>query len=94
MRTPAEKRDGSHFCNYHASIGHSTEECTSLKYFLEVLVQRGQLDEYVGPRRENAPPKPEPRMKNVSPRHVIDMIGRGTPNKEVMHLETSSPTFR
>lgn len=51
MRTPAEKGDRSRFCDYHSSIGHSTEECTSLKYFLERLVKRGQIDEYVTPRK-------------------------------------------
>lgn len=34
-------------------------------------------------------------MKDVRPRHIIDMIvGGETQNKEVMHLKISPPTFR
>lgn len=95
MCTPVKKRDQSHFCDYHASIGNFTEECTSLKNFLERLVKKGQFDEYVGPLRENDLPKPEPRAKDAQLRHVTDMIvGGEIPNREVMHLKTSLPTFR
>lgn len=34
-------------CSYHKDHGHMTENCKTLKQFLESLVRKGQLVEYV-----------------------------------------------
>lgn len=103
MRTPVDKRDRTRFCAYHASIGHNTDECTSLKYFLERLVKRDLLREYVQPQGRNGPPpqgrnRPPPQGRNPRPRHVVDMIIGGesaVPERnEVLQLETSQKAFR
>ena len=43
MRTPADKRDGSRFCQYHERVGHNTDECISLKHFIERMIKKGLL---------------------------------------------------
>ena len=35
-------------CSYHKDHGHRTENCKTLKQFLEGLVAKGHLDEYLG----------------------------------------------
>ncbi|KAK1382820.1 hypothetical protein POM88_020555 [Heracleum sosnowskyi] len=83
MRTPTDKRDRSRFCDYHASIGHNTDECTSLKYFLEKLVSKGVMGSYLHGAGKAPSQPPNPR-----PRRVIDMImgGGDPPPKELQEL--------
>lgn len=78
-RCAPQQRKGSGRVFVITMIGHSIDECTSLKYFLERSVKRGQIDEFVGPRRANDPPKPEPHVRDVRPCHVVDMIIGGGP---------------
>lgn len=73
MRTPAEKRDGSRFCHYHESVGHHTDECISLKHFIERIIKRGLLGEFLCPRK-NTTPTTNQQPKQPTARHVVDMI--------------------
>lgn len=98
MRSPTDKRDKSRFCNYHASIGHTTGECTSLKYFLEKLVKRDLLKKYMHPRERRAPQQPETNNRDLRPQHVVDMIigedRTTTEQRKVFHLEEPGSAFR
>nr|XP_017256340.1 PREDICTED: uncharacterized protein LOC108225896 [Daucus carota subsp. sativus] len=98
MRTPAEKRDQNRFCQYHASVGHHTDQCLSLKYFLESLVKKNLLGDYLQHPRIEAP-APIPHLAlNAPPRHVVDMIvgGDSPPGStmQVLHLSQEAPDYR
>ena len=41
------KRDANQRCSYHKDHGHRTENCKTLKQFLEKLVEQGHLANYV-----------------------------------------------
>lgn len=95
MRTPAEKRDRAWFCNYHANIVHNTDECTSLKYFLERLVKKGLKTRHLPPRGRQSQVPPGIRETNLPPRHVVDtIIGGSVSHKEVMNLEAPRQAFK
>ncbi|XP_014492201.1 uncharacterized protein LOC106754662 [Vigna radiata var. radiata] len=77
-------------CRYHQNMGHTTEDCITLKDKLESLVQAGHLREFVcsggrPPRRNNLdrgkPPPTEQRSRSRNRerplRGVINMISRG-----------------
>ncbi|XP_074347401.1 uncharacterized protein LOC141686255 [Apium graveolens] len=95
MRTPTEKRDRTRLCDYHARIGHNTDECTSLKYFLERLVKRGLLNDYLLPRDRLNPPRLEGAARAAPPRHVVDMIvGGNVTSCEIMQINPPLQAFR
>ncbi|XP_047165734.1 uncharacterized protein LOC124834942 [Vigna umbellata] len=56
--------DGTKHCLYHKNMGHTTEECVTLKDKIEELIRAGQLKQYV---RVDRPPTPAERP---SPRHA------------------------
>ncbi|GKD96495.1 hypothetical protein Tco_1380392, partial [Tanacetum coccineum] len=47
MVTPAEKRRGNKFCDFHNDKGHNTDECMRLKKQIEALVQAGKLSHLI-----------------------------------------------
>lgn len=47
MKSDPSARDPNKFCSYHRQKGHMTEDCVSLKSYLEKLVKEGRLKEYV-----------------------------------------------
>src|SRR5207245_11309912 len=47
MQAPADLRDKSKRCEYHKDHGHHTEDCISLKYFMERLAKGGKLNQYL-----------------------------------------------
>ena len=47
MRGDPNKRDRSKFCRFHNDHGHLTTECIQLKKQIEVLIQKGELAEFV-----------------------------------------------
>ncbi|XP_074332245.1 uncharacterized protein LOC141670127 [Apium graveolens] len=49
MQTPPESRPYKRHCDYHETHGHKTENCLSLKYFIEDQVKKGNLNQYVSP---------------------------------------------
>ncbi|XP_047149929.1 uncharacterized protein LOC124822015 [Vigna umbellata] len=46
--------DGSKHCAYHKNMGHTTEECVTLKDKIEELIRAGKLKKYV---RDKRPPQ-------------------------------------
>lgn len=98
MRTTADKRDRSRYCQYHASVSHHIDQCISLKYFLESLVKRNLLGEYLQPPRRNAHVPALTLALNAPLKHIVDMIVDGLAPpinlQQVLHIEQSAPTFR
>ncbi|XP_021762670.1 uncharacterized protein LOC110727416 [Chenopodium quinoa] len=47
-----QKKGKDHWCGFHESHGHRTEDCLQLKDQIEELVQKGYLKKYVAERRE------------------------------------------
>ncbi|XP_074359720.1 uncharacterized protein LOC141699792 [Apium graveolens] len=47
MQTPPESRPYNRQCDYHETHGHKTENCLSLKYFIEDQVKKGNMNKYL-----------------------------------------------
>lgn len=47
MRGDPADRDSSKFCSFHLEKGHMTEDCRTLKHYLEYLVKKGFLKEFL-----------------------------------------------
>ncbi|XP_017413015.1 uncharacterized protein LOC108324585 [Vigna angularis] len=47
--------DGSKHCAYHKNMGHTTEECVTLKDKIEELIRAGKLKKYIRDDRPQAP---------------------------------------
>ena len=98
MRTPSDKRDQSRYCQYHASVGHHTDQCISLKHFLESLVKKNLMGDYLQhPRIEPAVPAPQLAL-GAPPRHIVNMIAGGDfpmgSLVQVLHVDRAAPAFR
>ncbi|KAL8125255.1 hypothetical protein AgCh_012802 [Apium graveolens] len=70
MQTPPERRPYNRQCDYHETHGHKTENCLSLKYFIEDQVKKGNMNKYLV--RDNNRGEAQKRGKNV----VNVVIGR------------------
>ncbi|XP_017411762.1 uncharacterized protein LOC108323711 [Vigna angularis] len=57
-RPTPKDADGSKHCAYHKNMGHTTEECVTLKDKIEELIRAGKLKKYV---RDERPPHPTER---------------------------------
>ncbi|XP_074352244.1 uncharacterized protein LOC141691402 [Apium graveolens] len=47
MQTPTESRPYNRQCDCHETHGHKSENCLSLKYFIEEQVKKGNLNKYL-----------------------------------------------
>ncbi|XP_074347592.1 uncharacterized protein LOC141686456 [Apium graveolens] len=47
MQTPLESRLYNRQCDYHEAHDHKTENCLSLKYFIEDQVKKGNMNKYL-----------------------------------------------
>ncbi|XP_074336581.1 uncharacterized protein LOC141673738 [Apium graveolens] len=47
MQTPPESRPYNRQCDYHETHSHKTENCLSLKYFIEDQVKKGNMNKYL-----------------------------------------------
>ncbi|XP_074351977.1 uncharacterized protein LOC141691134 [Apium graveolens] len=47
IQTPPESRPYNRQCNYHETHDHKTENCLSLKYFIEDQVKKGNMKKYL-----------------------------------------------
>ncbi|XP_074352616.1 uncharacterized protein LOC141691757 [Apium graveolens] len=47
MQSPLESRPYDRQCDYHETHGHKTENCLSLKYFIEDQVKKGNMNKYL-----------------------------------------------
>ncbi|XP_074351327.1 uncharacterized protein LOC141690421 [Apium graveolens] len=64
MQTPPESRPYNRQCDYHETRGHKTENCLSLKYFIEDQVRKGNMNKYLV-RDSNNRGEAQKRGKNV-----------------------------
>nr|XP_017227831.1 PREDICTED: uncharacterized protein LOC108203420 [Daucus carota subsp. sativus] len=53
MQTPPESRPTNRHCDYHGTHGHKTENCISLKYFIEEQISKGSMGQYVARNTAN-----------------------------------------
>jgi len=65
-KKPSPDADGSKHCQYHRTIGHTTEECHTLRDKIEELIRQGHLKKYVRQDRPQRSP-----MRNQSPRRRV-----------------------
>ncbi|GJS42522.1 reverse transcriptase domain-containing protein [Tanacetum coccineum] len=49
MVTPAEKRDPNKYCEFHADMGHNTDECMQLRKQIDEMIKSGEEDGTEGP---------------------------------------------
>jgi len=61
-KPPPPDADGSKHCQYHRTIGHTTEECHMLRDKIEELIRQGHLKKYIQQDRPQQSP-----MRNRSP---------------------------
>jgi len=61
-KPPPPDADGSKHCQYHRTIGHTTEECHTLRDKIEELIRQGHLKKYI---RQDRPPQSP--VRNRSP---------------------------
>nr|XP_017256374.1 PREDICTED: uncharacterized protein LOC108225935 [Daucus carota subsp. sativus] len=53
MQTPPESRPTNRHCDYHGTHGHKTENCISLKYFIEEQISKGNMGQYIARNTAN-----------------------------------------
>ena len=61
------KRNQNKYCKFQKVIGHTTEECITLKDEIEKLIRRGYLQDYVNDRMarlQNDRPEAEPHARS------------------------------
>ncbi|GJU33141.1 reverse transcriptase domain-containing protein [Tanacetum coccineum] len=55
--TPADKRDPSKYCEFHADTGHSTDECMQLRKQIDEMIKAGKLTQFIKELKQNDKPK-------------------------------------
>ncbi|XP_074355917.1 uncharacterized protein LOC141695578 [Apium graveolens] len=63
MQTPPESRPYNRQYDYHETHGHKTENCLSLKYFIEDQVKKGNMNKYLV--RDNSRGEAQKKGNNV-----------------------------
>ncbi|XP_074377169.1 uncharacterized protein LOC141718688 [Apium graveolens] len=63
MQTPPESRPYNRQCDYHETYVHKTENCLSLKYFIEDQVKKGNMNKYLV--RDSSRGEVQKKGKNV-----------------------------
>ncbi|XP_063938044.1 uncharacterized protein LOC135147920 [Daucus carota subsp. sativus] len=53
MQTPPESRPANRHCDYHGTHSHKTENCISLKYFIEEQISKGNMGQYIARNTAN-----------------------------------------
>ena len=82
------KRNQNKYCQYHKDVGHTTEECITLKDEIKKLIYHGYLKDYINGRR--ARPQndaPETSLHTKSEQSSSDLI---LPEKCVGHKNGTS----
>ncbi|XP_021714618.1 uncharacterized protein LOC110682570 [Chenopodium quinoa] len=72
---PGEKKDPSRWCDFHSDIGHTTDECVTLRKEVAYLLKKGYLKELLSDRskasgkeresKQGGPPPPPPIVKTI-----------------------------
>ncbi|GKA94622.1 reverse transcriptase domain-containing protein [Tanacetum coccineum] len=57
MVTLAEKRDPNKYCEFHADIGHNTDECMQLRKQIEEMIKSGKLSQFIKELKQNDKPR-------------------------------------
>ncbi|XP_074347888.1 uncharacterized protein LOC141686735 [Apium graveolens] len=86
IQTPPESRPYNRQCDYHETHGHKTENCLSLKYFIEDQVNKGNMNKYLvrdnNNNNDNNRGEAQKRGKNV-----VNVVLGGS------HSPSRSPDF-
>lgn len=86
MHSSPEDRPKEKHCDYHETHGHYTDNCLSLKYFLEKQVKAGNLSQYL-PRQILGPSTSQTHNKNIV--HTV-FGGQVSPPREEQSVYTIS----
>ncbi|GJX20663.1 hypothetical protein Tco_0223340 [Tanacetum coccineum] len=57
MVTPADKRDPNKYCELHADMGYSTDECMQLRKQIDEMIKAGKLTQFIKELKQNDKPK-------------------------------------
>ncbi|XP_056687801.1 uncharacterized protein [Spinacia oleracea] len=90
---PESKKDPSKWCDFHADIGHTTNECVALRREVAYLLKNGYLKDVtpdkargaVNKDNSNSPSRPPPPSPHTKTRHAreneIDRLARAVAAK-------------
>ena len=67
------KMNQNKYCRYHKDVGHTMEECITLKDEIEKLIRRGYLQDYINHSRA----RPQNDAPEAEPLHEIQTIFGG-----------------
>ncbi|XP_074327075.1 uncharacterized protein LOC141665018 [Apium graveolens] len=89
LLAPPENRARDKHCGYHEDHGHTTENCFSLKMFIEDQIKKGNMNQYLQRRLNDQDRAPE------SGKNVVNVVFRGTaslprspdPDNDVMMIQ-------
>ena len=73
LRGDRSKRNLNKYCRYHKDVGHTTEECITLKDEIEKLIRRGYLQDYINGKSA----RPQNQAPEAEPPHEIQTIFGG-----------------
>ncbi|XP_074336339.1 uncharacterized protein LOC141673488 [Apium graveolens] len=91
LLAPPENRAQDKHCGYHEDHGHTTENCFSLKMFIEDQIKKGNMNQYLQRRLNNKDRAPG------SGKNMVNVVFGGTaspprspdPENEVMTIQPS-----
>ncbi|GJT30908.1 reverse transcriptase domain-containing protein [Tanacetum coccineum] len=76
MTTPIEKRNAGKFCEFHAEVRHTTDECMHLKRQIEEMLKEGKFSHLIKELKQNNTKDQEKAEK------------RGKPPKKTSHWQS------
>jgi hypothetical protein len=90
-RPPSNPRpmgdEAGQWCEYHRAYGHDTDNCRTLRMYIEKLIQGGQLGRYVQERGGGYPDK-RPDKRPVPNKHSSRSPKRGRGKEKVQEKES------
>lgn len=92
--TAPANRDSTKYCEYHETHGHVTEDCKSLKRFLEGLIKQGHLNQYLPRQIASGNNNASTSQQGVQGKNIVNVViggnqspPRGQAGEQVMALD-------